>query len=51
MQDSMASFSRFRRALAASTATSPPRRPADIDADPHASADPGEPARSVSGPE
>jgi hypothetical protein len=26
MQDSMASFSRFRRALAASTASAPPRR-------------------------
>ena len=35
MQDSMASFSRFRRALAASTASSAPRRLSDtVDPDP-----------------
>jgi hypothetical protein len=45
MQDSMASFSRFRRALAASTASSPPPRRGDTDpADP---SDLEEPARSV----
>jgi hypothetical protein len=46
MQDSMASFSRFRRALAASTASSPPRHLGH----PHDVADPSdleEPAQSV----
>jgi len=46
MQDSMASFSRFRRALAASTAGSPPLRRRD----PEEAADPSkldEPARSI----
>jgi hypothetical protein len=46
MQDSMASFSRFRRALAASTASTPPvRRGEPVDpADPSSHE---EPARSV----
>jgi hypothetical protein len=56
MQDSMASFSRFRHALAASTASSPPRRLVETDGSPDPrklSADPSvdEPARSVAGPE
>jgi hypothetical protein len=50
MQDSMASFSRFRRALAASTAGSPPRHLSHTEG----AADPSkleEPAPSVGRPE
>jgi hypothetical protein len=53
MQDSMASFSRFRHALAASTASSPPRHlsrsgGADPSAHPADPSDVEEPAPSVS---
>jgi hypothetical protein len=53
MQDSMASFSRFRRALAASTASSAPthRRGTNDRADPSELPADGSPARSVAGPE
>lgn len=46
MQDSMASFSKFRRALAASTASSPPRHLAHAD-DVAEPSDLEEPAQSV----